>query len=90
MLSNEVENLKVKARMMLEKAQKECGVNRPGDKPDMEMAFHVLPNTLEEVEDMIHELRAQAEACIDTDQSVGVVLCSCDNLVTWCFVTGSE
>lgn len=75
MLSDEEGELKEKAKRMLDRAKKECGVNKPEDKPDMERAFTLLPNQLDEVEDMIHELRAQAEACVGTDQSVGVAGC---------------
>jgi hypothetical protein len=73
-LSNEVDELKSKAHRFLRKAQEVCGVSTPEDKPDIAKAFTVLPNTLEEVEDLIHELKAQAEACVGTDQSVGVVI----------------
>lgn len=73
-LSQETEDLKVKARRSLEKASKESGVSRLENRPDLDAAFKLLPNTLADIEDLIHELRAQAEACVGTDQSVGVVI----------------
>ena len=70
MLCQEVDELKENARRKLERASKESGVSKP---EELKAAFNLLPNRLEEIEDQIHELRAQAEACVGTDQSVGVV-----------------
>lgn len=57
---------------MMKRAVSESG-GRLQDKPELARAFNSLPNRLDLIEDMIHELRAQAEACVGTNQSVGVV-----------------
>ena len=55
---------------MLERAKRETGVSKPEERPEIVAEFSHFPNELEAIEDVIHELRAKAQACVGTDQSV--------------------
>lgn len=69
-MSQEEADVREMARQRLDRAVRESGVKRPEDRPDLVQAFSRLPDSLSEIEDIIHELQAQAEACVGTDQSV--------------------
>ena len=61
---------KDRANALLNRARKECGVQNPGDNPRLMEIFSDLPNELERLNDMIHDLQAQAEMCMGTDENV--------------------
>ena len=63
---------KERASALLNRAQKECGVKNPGDKPELMEIFNDLPNELDRLNDTIHDLQAQAEMCMGTDENVRV------------------
>lgn len=72
---------KERANALLNKARKECGVQNPSDNQHLMEMFNDFPNELERLDDMIHDLQAQAEMCMGTDENVrrlinGVVISS--------------
>ena len=66
----EEKTTKEKASALLNRAQRECGVKNPSDKPQLMEIFSDLPNELDRLNDMIHDLQAQAEMCMGTDENV--------------------
>ncbi len=63
---------KERASTFLKLARKETGVNKPEDKPELLSNFQMYPEKLEEIDDRIHELKAQADACTTSnDRQVG-------------------
>ena len=76
-LTPEVNTAKEKARLLLERAQRETGM----ESPDSNGIFAMFPDSLDEIDDKIHELKAEAELCMGTNQSVGV---SCGHVTRSC------
>ena len=61
---------KERASKLLSHARKVTGVSKPEDKPELLDTFRNYPDDLEAIDDRIHELRAQADLCVSTDDSV--------------------
>ena len=61
---------KERANALLNKARRECGVQNPSDNQQLMEMFNDFPNELERLDDMIHDLQAQAEMCMGTDENV--------------------
>ena len=61
---------KERANALLNRARKECGVQNPSDNPQLMEIFNDIPNELDRLDDMIHDLQAQAEMCMGTDENV--------------------
>ncbi len=61
---------KERANALLNKARKECGVQNPSDNQHLMEMFNDFPNELERLDDMIHDLQAQAEMCMGADENV--------------------
>lgn len=70
---------KEKARRLLEIAQRETSM----DSPDSSGSFAMFPDSIDEIDDKIHELRAEAELCMGTNQSVGGCV-SCGHVTRLC------
>ena len=61
---------KERANAYLNKARRECGVQNPSENQQLMEMFNDFPNELERLDDMIHDLQAQAEMCMGTDEHV--------------------
>ena len=61
---------KERANALLNRARKECKVQNPSDNPELMEMFNDFPNELDRLDDMIHDLQAQAEMCVGTDENV--------------------
>lgn len=73
-MQTEETDLKERAKRVLDRATRETGCKNVGkQKPELQKIFDTFPNDLEQLDDMIHDLKAKAEMCTGTDQSVGVV-----------------
>lgn len=59
---------------LLARAKRETGCRSLSENPELMGTFRMLPDDLELIEDRIHDMRAKAELCVGTDQSVGVIL----------------
>lgn len=70
----EEKDKKVAARDMYTRAVRETGCqNVEKERPELLLIFSQFPNEVEALDDFIHELKAKAEMCVGTDESVGVV-----------------
>ena len=65
---------KERANALLNRARKECGVQNPSDNPKLMEMFNNFPNELDRLDDMIHDLVAQAEMCMGTDENVRAII----------------
>lgn len=73
-MANEEGELKEKALHAFNRASKETGCKDVArERPDLYKTFGKLTNDLEELDDLIHELKAKVDMCMGTDQSVGGV-----------------